>query len=571
MKNLRRTIGKIGLYLPFMVVALLLLTPEAHATGAFSTIQNVYKSAMGGWFSTLQGIANGVFLALAAIDITWMALTWLLTRKTFDEIIPSLLKKVMTLGFFLALLTNAGTWVPDIISGFVYAGKQAGASYQTLTPSTIMTDAVGASVGILTGTTPAAAGQPAPAAAPAQKSYWEKVLSDVKSATSPIGDIEDVLLRIIVAIVVFAALTYIAIELLVLLIESYVVMGAGVLFLGFGGSRWTTKFVDGYLNYAVSLGTKLFILYLIVGTLVYQVLPTINTMLSSLSNGFNPTTGLAAMGATVVMAMLAKTLPHHASSLLSGASSLSGSHGVEAGAGVAKAGAAVVAAPAALAAGAAGAAAGAAASAGGGTAAAGGAASATGASAGGVAASGGAGVAAPTGVAPVAFAGGGSGAGAGGGVAAPTSSASSAAATEGGSASASGNTAPAGDTPAGSTPAGSTPAGSTPTGSPPAGGTATAGSAPAGGQVGVQTPAQTTQPSGGQAGTQQDARTTAGNNAPDTNGQGTPGKGSKGVKAPQSAPRTAFNHAKNALTPDLSGGGGASVSSSHISTKHLDD
>jgi type IV secretion system protein TrbL len=280
-----------------------------------------------------------------------MALTWMLTRKTFDEIVPSVLKKVMTLGFFLALLTNAGTWVPDVIGSFVDAGQQAG-SYQTLTPSTIMTDAVGASVGILTGTTPAAAGQPAAA----QQSFWGKVLSTVKSATSPIGDIEDVLLRIIVAFAVFAALTYIAIELLVLLIESYVVIGAGVLFLGFGGSRWTTKFVDGYLNYMVSLGTKLFVLYLIVGALVFQVLPTINTMLSSLTSGFSASTGLEAMGATAVMAMLAKTLPHHASSLLSGASSLSGGHGVDAVKSVGKAAVAVgavAAAPAVLAAGAA--------------------------------------------------------------------------------------------------------------------------------------------------------------------------------------------------------------------------
>ena len=380
--------GKIGRLIP-LLAGLMLLSPAAHATGALNTIQNVYQTAMHGWFSTLQGIANDLFYSLAAIDITWMALTWMLTRKTFDEIVPSVLKKVMTLGFFLALLTNAGTWVPDVIDSFVDAGQQAG-TYQTLTPSTIMTDAIGASVGILTGTTPTAPGQPAPT--PAQQSVWEKIVGTVKAATSPLGDIEDVLLRIIVAFVVFAALTYIAIELLVLLIESYVVIGAGVLFLGFGGSRWTTKFVDGYLNYMVSLGTKLFVLYLIVGALVFQVLPAINTMLSSLTSGFSPTTGLAAVGATVVMAMLAKTLPHHAGALLSGASSLSGGHGVDAVKSVGKAAVAVgaaAAAPAVLAAGAAGAA-------GGGAAAAGGAAGATGAAGGGVAASSAsAGVAAP--------------------------------------------------------------------------------------------------------------------------------------------------------------------------------
>ena len=557
-------VRKIGRFLP-MLAGLLLLSPAAHATGALNTIQNVYQTAMHGWFSTLQGIANDLFFSLAAIDITWMALTWMLTRKTFDEIVPSVLKKVMTLGFFLALLTNAGTWVPDVIDSFIDAGQQAG-TYQTLTPSTIMTDAIGASVGILTGTTPASAGQPAPA----QQSLWQKISSTVESAASPLGDIEDVLLRIIVAFVVFAALTYIAIELLVLLIESYVVIGAGVLFLGGGGSRWTTKFVDGYLNFMVSLGTKLFVLYLIVGVLVFQVLPAINTMLSSLTTGFSASTGLAAMGATAVMAMLAKTLPHHAGALLSGVSSLSGGHGVDAVKSVGKAAVAVgavAAAPAVLAAGAVGAA-------GGGAAAAGGAAGATGAAGGGVAASSaGAGVAAP---AASGAAGGASGA------AGSSASASGTAAPASGSSSGGGQTSSSSTTttkaPDGSqtsvTTADSgasmtthtTPGGQTTASFQTAGGGST-GSAPSAGNGSGQ-------PGQGPAGTQQDARTTAGNSGAGT-GSGSNGggaRGSKGVPAPDSLAtlKNVGGHFGKALNHGMSGNSPV-VGASHAGTKHLDD
>jgi type IV secretion system protein TrbL len=541
-----------------MLAGLMLLSPAAHATGALDTIQNVYQTAMHGWFSTLQGIANDLFFSLAAIDITWMALTWMLTRKTFDEIVPGVLKKVMTLGFFLALLTNAGTWVPDVIDSFVDAGQQAGA-YQTLTPSTIMTDAVGASVGILTGTTPAAAGS----TAPAQQSVFQKVLSTVESAASPLGDIEDVLLRIIVAFAVFAALTYIAIELLVLLIESYVVIGAGVLFLGAGGSRWTTKFVDGYLNYMVSLGTKLFVLYLIVGALVFQVLPAINTMLSSLTTGFSASTGLEAMGATAVMAMLAKTLPHHAGALLSGASSLSGGHGVDAVKSVGKAAVAagaVATAPAVLAAGAAGAA-------GGGAAAAGGAAGATGAAGGGVAASSAsAGVAAP---AASGAAGGASGAAGG------SSAGASSAGSSSGVAPAGGGTPPGG----GQTSSSPTTTTRAPDGSQPSvttadsgGGGSTGGStgAPGGGQQ----PVPSANPEPGPAGTQQDARTTAGNSGAGT-GSGSNGggnKGSKGVSAPSRVAtlKKVGGHVGNALNHGMSGNA-PSVGANHAGTKHLDD
>jgi type IV secretion system protein TrbL len=545
-------VRKIGQLLP-VLAGLLLLSPAAHATGALNTIQNVYQTAMHGWFSTLQGIANDLFFSLAAIDITWMALTWMLTRKTFDEIVPSVLKKVMTLGFFLALLTNAGTWVPDVIDSFLDAGQQAGA-YQTLTPSTIMTDAIGASVGILTGTTPAAAGS----TVPAQQSFFGKVLSTVESATSPLGDIEDVLLRIIVAFVVFAALTYIAIELLVLLIESYVVIGAGVLFLGAGGSRWTTKFVDGYLNYMVSLGTKLFVLYLIVGALVFKVLPAINTMLSSLTTGFSPSTGLAAMGATAVMAMLAKTLPHHAGALLSGASSLSGGHGVDAVKSVGKAAVAVgavAAAPAVLAAGAAGAAGGGAAAAGGAAGAAGGGVAASSASAG-VAApvAGGTGSAGATGAAGV-----GSGSAASKVTAAPTGGGTTSSSPAGGGQTSSSSTTTTGSQPPATT-ADSGGGGST------GGSTGTPG--------GGQQPVQGANPEQGPAGTQQDARTTAGNSGAGTGSGSNSGgnKGSKGVPAPSrlATLQKVGGHFGKALDHGMSGESPA-VGASHAGTRHLDD
>ena len=43
-------------------------------------------------------------------------------------------------------------------------------------------------------------------------------------------------------------------QLLVALIESYFVISAAIIFLGFGGSRWTQDFVQKYLGYAIAIG-----------------------------------------------------------------------------------------------------------------------------------------------------------------------------------------------------------------------------------------------------------------------------------------------------------------------------
>src|SRR5205809_6951529 len=60
-------------------------------------------------------------------------------------------------------------------------------------------------------------------------------------------------------------LSRIAAQLLVALVESFIVIGAGVLFIGFSGARWTKFFTERYLSYVASVGVKLFVLYLIMG------------------------------------------------------------------------------------------------------------------------------------------------------------------------------------------------------------------------------------------------------------------------------------------------------------------
>lgn len=49
------------------------------------------------------------------------------------------------------------------------------------------------------------------------------------------------------------------------MVESFIVIGPGILFLGFAGSRWTKFFTERYLSYLASVGVKLFVLYLIMG------------------------------------------------------------------------------------------------------------------------------------------------------------------------------------------------------------------------------------------------------------------------------------------------------------------
>src|SRR4029077_18509488 len=63
----------------------------------------------------------------------------------------------------------------------------------------------------------------------------------------------------------FLAFLGLTVQLVVTLVESYLVVGAGFIFLGFGGSRWTAPYVERYISLAVSTGVKVMVLYLLLG------------------------------------------------------------------------------------------------------------------------------------------------------------------------------------------------------------------------------------------------------------------------------------------------------------------
>lgn len=324
-----------------------LLAPVAGATGVFDTFQNAFQSASQGWFGKAQGYANDIFYTLLLVDFVWLALTWVLSRKTMDEMLPSFIRKVMVYGFFLALLINAGTWLPAIVNGFQQMGTGLG-GVPTMTPSTLVDTGDALAYGIVTGDygavqkyVPGVTVPPAPAntssgSSGVQCNWYTLCLNKAAAAVSDtigsgLAKLEFFIIALIFAGLTWIAFLLIAIDLLITLIEAYVVLGAGVIFLGFGASRWTTKFADGILNYAVSVGVKLMVLYLVIGTLLNAVVPTVvSQLMVNASSGTGALNSLLVGGAGVLlMLMLSKSIPSKAQSLLSGVAALSGAHALQ--------------------------------------------------------------------------------------------------------------------------------------------------------------------------------------------------------------------------------------------------
>ena len=118
------------------------------------------------------------------------------------------------------------------------------------------------------------------------------------------------------------AFALIAGQMVLALIESYIVVGGGVLMLGFAGSRWTIPFAERFLSYAVSVGTKLFVIYLIMG-IGMSVAVRWGDLLTEAAVRLSPEVYLQVVGGSLIFLLLVWHVPAVAASILFGAVALS--------------------------------------------------------------------------------------------------------------------------------------------------------------------------------------------------------------------------------------------------------
>ena len=101
-------------------------------------------------------------------------------------------------------------------------------------------------------------------------------------------------------------------------------MGAGFIFLGFGGSRWTAPYVERYIALAVAVGVKIMVLYLLIGGGIAITsgwvarANTIGALLNPLMEVFD------IVGGSVIFMALCWQAPKFTASLLGGSPALSG-------------------------------------------------------------------------------------------------------------------------------------------------------------------------------------------------------------------------------------------------------
>lgn len=319
------------LWVVLLLLASFLVSTDAIAatnlhdpSGSFTGLLDLVKKSAEQWDGRLRGYAERLFWMLALIQFIWTFMPLIFKQADFGEIVGELLRFILVIGFFWALLLFAADWAEKVVNSFRQAGAAAAGLGQTaIRPGDIFGTAI--------------------------------------ELANTIGNVEtwNPLTAFMVAlagVLVLLCFAFIAAFMGLTIIESYVVINASVLFMGFGASQWTREYAMAIVRYAVSVGAKLFVLTLIVGLI------TDSAKQWQAAYNHDDASMWTMIGLAFACAYFAKTIPELVAGMISGVSQGGGSSiGGMAAAGAAGAAAAIAtlatagaAAPAAAAVGAAG-------------------------------------------------------------------------------------------------------------------------------------------------------------------------------------------------------------------------
>ena len=259
-----------------------------------STMVQIYQGLVGHWAAAISGYATEIFSALAGLEIAWFGINlWRHYRGDASEAFMPITMKLVTLGMFLALMLNAGTWITDIIADFTKIGKDA-SGLPGLGPSILLQQGVTIACSLL-GT-----------------SVGVGALFDFTTAVA----------LILAAVVILLSFLVICAEVVLTQVQATVCLGIGYLFLGFGGSRWTAPYVERYFAFTVATGTKLMVLYCVAGAAWPLTAQWIVSAAKAPLNMSGIETSWVIMASAILYALICWKIPNMAAAILGGSPNL---------------------------------------------------------------------------------------------------------------------------------------------------------------------------------------------------------------------------------------------------------
>jgi len=289
-----------------------------NASGQMDVMLQAIKRSSVTWTDTLRKYAINLFWLLAGIQFIWTFFPLVFRQADFSDLVSELVRFILVIGFFAALLTYSHIWTKTIIESFEILG------YETLLrgPHGDLKLMIGddGRIGLNPGNVFGVAVEIANMISQTSVNATDATQGGMLGQMLPLAGLT--IMMCFVFIAAFMAMT---------LIESWIVINVSVLFMGLGGSEWTRHYARQMLTYAFSVGVKMFVMTLIVGL----ILSTVAGWRELYEAEKNSVVAVwTTVGLAMISAFFAKAIPELAQSLISGAASSGGSAAGAEGAGM---------------------------------------------------------------------------------------------------------------------------------------------------------------------------------------------------------------------------------------------
>ena len=201
----------------------------------FNDIATQFYNAGTNYSAAIQPYAIKLFVALLLIDIlvTWLQFN---AEGQLDSsyFLGRLIKHMLSGGFVYLMIVNAFSWMNAVLKSFSAIGA-AVTGLPALSPQSVL------QIGVNTA----------------------DIIFNSPANASMMTNFEQAIVQSVAAFIVLLAFVITASMLLLTLVESYLVIGGGVILLGLGANRFTAPAAEGYFGYVIRVGVRLLFFYLV--------------------------------------------------------------------------------------------------------------------------------------------------------------------------------------------------------------------------------------------------------------------------------------------------------------------
>lgn len=296
MPNTKKAVAVGGL----LAVGLLILAEPALAATVLDTATSKFEQATKVFGQNIKATAFRLLLLLAGIQLSVNMVMLLLKEIDFSAVLGSVMRWMLSTGFFFALIKFSDTYLPAILDSFDMLGQQ-GSGLGHLTPSAIITQGIELQNMMVA-------------------QFNDSTGAD-KGLFAAVQNFMPALMITLISIISFLSFVMLAAQMALAIISGYLWLCITPLLLGFGGVSFTKDIAVNSLKGGIAIGMKILVVYLIVGV-AGTLAPIMGDAMKDVTlTDWSPMFWTLAL--SLIMAYLSMQLPKLAADLMNGTASLS--------------------------------------------------------------------------------------------------------------------------------------------------------------------------------------------------------------------------------------------------------